>query len=151
MYAIRSYYGEENHLAVNATFLTNLGCALLGSSHTPAAVSAFQKAAKLYEDSTTQMGRSITFGHLAIHFFCIGQSEKGIVSLKQAMEAAEHLSSPLEKGLLRRTQAEILYRYRNASAGILTEPLNFYIEDCKRLLHVITSYSIHYTKLYESM
>ncbi len=124
----------EHNIAISATFFTNLGCAYMGMGVRTEAFHNFLCASEIYENSRTLMGRSVTKGYCALYYSEGGDFETAKQFLSEAERSANQLGSPLEKGLLRRTQAELLYRFYTEYQEVLSEGLEFYIKDCRRLL-----------------
>lgn len=134
---------EEYNVSINSTFYTNLGCAYLGKGYNCAAYGNFLVASDLYDNSFTLMGRSIAKGYCAIYFSEQGNFEKAKDYLLDAENAVKQLGSPLEKGLLRRTQAKLCSSYPEEFKDILTESLDFYDQDSERLLRPLGIYEAY--------
>lgn len=132
----------EYNVSINATFYTNLGCAYTGKKNKVEAYKSFFTASDLYDNSYTLMGRSIAKGYCAVFYSEKGNFEKAKKYLSDAEKAVKQLGSPLEKGLFRRTQAELYYRFSKEMQEILTEDLAFYCEDCERLLKPFSVYEM---------
>jgi DNA-binding SARP family transcriptional activator/GTPase SAR1 family protein len=124
----------EHNTSISATFFTNMGCAYMGMGNKKEAFYNFLCASEIYENSKTLMGRSVAKGYCAVYYSEAGDFDTARQFLDEAEKAANQLGSPLEKGLLRRTQAELLYRFKKDYEEVLAEGLDFYIEDCNRLL-----------------
>jgi tetratricopeptide (TPR) repeat protein len=132
----------EYNASINSTFYTNLGCAYLGKGQKLEAYDSFFVASDLYDNSFTLMGRSITKGYCTIYYCEKGDFEKAKKFLIAAENAVKQLGSPSEKGLFRRTQAEISFRFPTKLQDILTERIEFYCEDCERLLKPLDLYEV---------
>jgi DNA-binding SARP family transcriptional activator len=138
----------EYNINSNATFYNNLACAFLGKGNRSVAYDNFFIASNLYDNSFTLMGRSITSGYCAIALCEKGDFQQAKSYLIKAENSVKQLSSPLEKGLFRRTQAELLFRYSDELSDVLKEGLKFYYEDCKRLLKPLGAYEVEDVELY---
>lgn len=142
---------ELNNSQSNATFYTNAGRASLAFGILEESTSYFLKAISIYENSNTLMGRSVANGYCAIIYARKQDFEKASFYLKRAEDDADRLGSPLEKGLLRRTQAELCSNFKSELKDMLPESLNWYCNECLKLLKPIPgSYEINdvlqYTK-----
>lgn len=140
----------EHNVSINSTFYTNLGCAYWGKGNKAKAYKSFFTASELYDNSFTLMGRSIAKEYCAIFYSEYGDFKKAAEYLSVAENAVKQLGSPLEKGLLRRTQAELKYRFPKGWEHHLTEPLSFYCQDCERLLKPLGIYEVDDVTLYQS-
>lgn len=138
----------EHNVSINSTFYTNLGCAYWGKKDKTKAYKSFFTASELYDNSFTLMGRSIAKGYCAIFYSEYGDHNKAKEYLAEAEKAVKQLGSPLEKGLLRRFQAELLYRFKEEWDSYLSEPLCFYCQDCERLLKPLHAYEVEDVKEY---
>ena len=85
-------------------------------------------ACKLYDDSSLLMGRSIAKGYYALLLAEQGEFEKARQALANAIECAARLSSPMESGLLARTQAAFLEKYPDEFRDMLPETFGRYEE-----------------------
>lgn len=137
-----SYYQQainlckDNGLSENPTHYTNMGSALWCMHQEADALSAYQTACSLYDNSCTLMGRSIAKSRCALLLCKQGDFSQVDCLLQEASQACRKLGSPIEKGLLRKTQAELLVQFPSQCKKYLPEPVQFYINDAKRLLQV---------------
>lgn len=132
----------QYNISINSTFYTNLGCAYEGKQNEKKAEEAFIAASELYDNSFILMGRSVAKAYCAVYSAKQGDFKKAKLYLEQANEAVIKLGSPLEKGLLRKVQAQLLNTYPKNFKNFLNEKLDFYIQDCQRLLQNFNVYEL---------
>lgn len=90
------------------------------------------------------MGLSVANGYCAIIYARKRDFKKASFYLKKAEDDANRLGSPLEKGLLRRTQTELCYSFKFELKNMLPESLDWYCNECVKLLKPIPgSYEIN--------
>lgn len=135
---------ELNNSPSNATFYTNAGRASLAYGMLEESTAYFLEAVSIYESSNTLMGRSVANGYCAIIYARKRDFKNASLYLKKADADANRLGSPYEKGLLRRTQAELCYSFKSELKDMLPESLDWYCNECLNLLKPIPgSYEIN--------
>lgn len=118
----------------SAVFYTNYARVLLALNETQKARENFMLADSLYDNSNTLMGRSIAKGYCAVFHAQSGHFEKAKTAILESVAAAHKLNSPLELGLLRRSQAELSFYFQEELSDVLDKPLQWYCKDCTFLL-----------------
>lgn len=106
---------------ISATFYTNLGRSLLALNRLTESELALETANKIYDDTSTLMGCSITKSYCSMFQARKGNWDKASALLNEAMESAPRLSSPLELGLLAITKATLLKDYPNRFNHLIQE------------------------------
>ena len=135
-----SYYHQSISLAlksniqVNPTHYTNMARAYLSLGRREKSCEYFEHAVSLYDQSFVLMERSVAKGYYALFCAEVGDFEHARRLLVDAVEACNQLGSPIEKGILRKNQAELLRRYPDEFRLILPESLEFYKNDARTLL-----------------
>ncbi|MDD3217768.1 MAG: hypothetical protein PHC41_04310 [Lachnospiraceae bacterium] len=127
---------QEHSLAINPTHYTNLGSAYRAVGKNDKAFASYATACSLYDNSYTLMGRSVAKSRYAVFLCERGDFSMSDKFLHEANAACNKLGSPVEKGLLRKTQAELLIQYPKECKEFLPEPLEFYLSDAKRLMNI---------------
>ena len=125
---------QKNNINMNATHYTNIGCAYYEKGEKEEAFRYFMIASDIYDNSFTLMGRSTAKGYCAIYYSEHNDFDKAKLFLNAAQKASNQLGSPIEKGILRKLQADLLTSYPDQFSDLLNEPLSFYLQDAKRLL-----------------
>lgn len=112
---------------VSATFYTNMGRSLMALNRLTESEQSLATANKIYDDTSTLMGRSITKSYYSMYQAQKGNWEQAYTLLNEAMESAPRLSSPLESGLLAITKATLLKEFPNRFNHLIQETY----ENCK--------------------
>ena len=128
---------DSNHCPCNATFYSNMGRSYLAMGKTRQSQDALYQADRVYEESFTLIGRSITKGYLAVLEAEKGNKAEAVRYLEDAKKSADQFASPYAKGLLALTEAELMVRFPENFREILTEPVDVYKETAKRCLKEI--------------
>lgn len=129
----------------SATFYTNMAQSLIALNDREKCMQALKTACKLYDDSSLLMGRSIAKGYYSLLLSEQGEFEKARQALKDASECAARLSSPMESGLLARTQAALLEKYPEEFKTELPETEEYYSEITQRHLRPLPgAYELEY-------
>ena len=128
---------DSNHCPCNATFYSNMGRSYLAMGKTRQSEEALYQADRVYEESFTLIGRSITKGYLAVLEAEKGNKAEAVRYLEEAMKSAHQFASPYAKGLLALTEAELLVRFPEDFRDILTESVEVYKERARRCLEEI--------------
>lgn len=135
-----SYYHQSVSLAlksniqINPTHFTNMARAYLALGRMEKSCEYFEHAVSLYDQSFVLMERSVAKGYYALFCAEAGNFEHARHLLSDAVDACNQLGSPIEKGILRKNQAELLRRYPDEFRLILPESLEFYKNDARTLL-----------------
>lgn len=128
---------DSNHCPCNATFYSNMARSYLAMGKTRQSTEALYRADRVYEESFTLIGRSITKGYLAVLEAEKGNKEGAVRYLEDAQKSARQFASPYAIGLLALTEAELLVRFPEEFREILTEPVEVYKDMAKRCLKEI--------------
>lgn len=141
-----SYYQQAISLAlksntqVNPTHYTNMARAYLSLGQKEKAGEYFEDAVFLYDQSFVLMERSVAKGYYALFCAEAGDFAHARQLLSDAVGACNQLGSPVEKGILRKNQAELLLRYPDEFRLVLPESLEFYKNDARSLLNRTPGY-----------
>ncbi len=125
---------QRNNINPNATYYTNTGCTYYEKGDKDQAFRYFLIASDIYDNSFTLMGRSTAKGYCAIYYSEMNDFDTAKSYLNAAKKASNQLGSPIEKGVLRTIQSDLLTKYPAKFSDVLTESLSFYLQDAKRLL-----------------
>lgn len=108
---------------VNPTFYTNKARSLIELGNLEEAEKLLKLACKIYDDTSTLMGRAIAKCCYCRILADKGQWNHSYQLLTEAAKSSRQLSSPLELGLLAQTKAYLLEKYPKAYKDIIHESL----------------------------
>lgn len=128
---------ESSRYPCNPTIYSNLGRAWLAMGETEKSSKAFYEAERLYEESFTMIGRSITKGYIAVLEAEKGNYQRAAACLEEARKSAGQFASPYAAGLLALTEAELLLRFPSQFTDILPETPEAYQKKARDYLKEI--------------
>lgn len=109
---------------VNPTFYTNKARSLLALGRQDEAEELLKLSCKIYDDTSTLMGRAITKCYYCRILADRGEWSYSYQLLTEASKSSRQLSSPLELGLLAQAKIYLLENYPKEYKDIIHEPLD---------------------------
>lgn len=128
---------EDNQCTCNAVVYSNLGRTYFALGQMEKCRQAFYKAEKLYEESFTLIGRSMTKAYIALLAAESGEWEQAVLSIQEAEETAWQLASPYTLGILNGVKAKLKREYGQVFGFVLEDEAECYEEQAWKYLEKI--------------
>ena len=116
---------------------SNLGRTYFAMGQMEKSRQAFYKAEKLYEESFTLIGRSMTKAYIALLAAESGEWEQAVLSIQEAEETAWQLASPYTLGILNGVKAKLKREYGQVLGFVLEDEAECYEEQAWKYLEKI--------------
>ena len=128
---------EENQCVCNAVVYSNLGRTYFALGQMEKCRQAFDKAERIYEESFTLIGRSMTKAYIALLAAESRAWEQAVLSLQEAEETAWQLASPYTLGILNWVKAKLKREYGQVFGKLLEDEAKNYEEQAWKYLEKI--------------
>lgn len=128
---------ENNQCVCNAVVYSNIGRTYFALGQMEKCRQAFYKAEKLYEESFTLIGRSMTKAYIALLAAESGEWERAVLSIQEAEETAWQLASPYTLGILNGVKARLKKEHSQVFGELLKDEAESYEEQAWKYLEKI--------------